>query len=313
MSLLSLVGEHPAMTRLRSEIVQAAAVRFPGVIHGETGAGKELVAAAIHAAADPRQRFVPVNVTTLPEQLVESELFGVGQGAYTGAGKPRPGLVEDAAGGTLLLDEAADLAPAVQAKLLRTLDTGEVRRVGTTHHRRIAFRLLISMQIPPEQLVETGRWRPDFYYRVSGVVLRVPALRERASDIPHLVNHMLAELGHAPLAPGRLAALSGLPWPGNVRQLRRVVERTLFQFSGECSIDALLRVARAMHLASPGAARPDPTRPRTRLAGAEAQQLRSVLDSTNHDTREAARVLGISRSQVYRRMEAFGIGPPPKR
>lgn len=208
-----MIGEHPAMHRLRAEIAQAALVDAPVVIEGKTGSGKEVAVELLHQRSGRAGQLVAVNVAALPEQLIESELFGSVRGAFTGAHADRPGLIEGAAEGTLFLDEAAELPLMLQVKLLRALEGGVIRRVGATRDTRIRFRLVLSSQEPPGSLVSAGKWRSDFYYRVAGIHLRVPALAEHVSDVPLLIDHFLAQLGRPPWDRQRTEPCSS-PIPG---------------------------------------------------------------------------------------------------
>jgi DNA-binding NtrC family response regulator len=250
---------------------------------------------------------VALNVASLPESLAESELFGSARGAFTDAHRDRTGVIEEAAEGTLYLDEAAELSLPLQAKLLRVLETGSVRMVGGTRDRQVGFRLVLSTQLPALHLVQSGRWRADFYYRVAGVPLDVPALAERLSDIPLLLDHFLALLGRPALqlsGPGRLANYS---WNGNVRELKRAVERAAF-VAGDRAITAedveeavaALQVPSSLHAADRRA------QPRS-LRDLERAHILAVLEETRGNAGAAASILGLSRSQVYRRMQELGI------
>lgn len=312
MSASLLLGEHPTMVRLRADIERAARSDLPVVVYGETGVGKELVAAELHRAMGSQRPFVPLNVSAVPEQLAEAELFGVGRGAYTGAGAGRPGLIEAAAGGVLFLDECADLSRGIQAKLLRTLDSGEVRRVGANESRRVHFRLALSAQTSPERLVDSGCWREDFHYRVSGIVIQLPTLRERASDIPLLVNSFLREQGRQPVEAVSLADLASLPWRGNVRQLRRTVDRAIFEADGAALTPArLVAAARSTHRQCENCESSGGVLATRREA--EAQHLREALARCEFNANRAAAVLDVSVSQLYRLMERYGIEPARRR
>jgi DNA-binding NtrC family response regulator len=189
-----MVGQHPTMVSLLRQASQVATLPLPVIISGPTGSGKECVADAIHRLAAPRGRLVVVNVTTIPESLVDSELFGSVRGAFSGA-QDRAGLVEAAQNGTLVLDEASDLPMTVQARLLRVVERNTFRRLGSPQERTASFRLMLTTQDDPAALVAARRWRADFYHRVAGTVLRVPSLKDRASDIPDLIEHFAALAG----------------------------------------------------------------------------------------------------------------------
>ncbi len=297
------------MLRLFDQVQRAAPLESPVLVHGPTGAGKEHVAEALHTMSGRRGRFVAVNVASLPEAIADSELFGAVRGAYTGATADRGGLVASAANGTLFLDEAADLPIAVQVKLLRLLDSGVCRAVGATTARPVNFRLVLSAQLPSRDLLGTGRWRPDFYYRAAGLLLRVPPLRERVSDVPALVNHLLDHAGRPRFEPQACAPLMSHPWPGNVRQLKRAVERAIFDAcGGPVTIEAIVSAADDAGSRDVSPDTPPPGRRAASLREVERGHIESVLLSTDGDARTAAGILGLSRSQLYRRLQALGRG-----
>jgi DNA-binding NtrC family response regulator len=304
----AFVGEHPVMLRLLDSVRRAAPLDAPVLIQGPTGAGKELVAQRLHTESGRPGGFVAVNVASLPEALAESELFGSARGAFTDAHRDRIGLVEEAAGGTLYLDEAADLPLKLQAKLLRVLEGGAVRQVGGTRDRLVDFRLVLSVQVPIGMLVEDGRWRADFYYRVAGIALAVPGLAEHPSDIPLLIDHFLRRLGRPPLklnGPGELAAW---PWDGNVRELRRAVERAAFVAGLRAvSLDDIDAAVKSLQLPRVGGC--DRRFHGRTLRDLEREHITAVLEETGGAVGPAASILGLSRSQVYRRMQALGIAP----
>jgi DNA-binding NtrC family response regulator len=309
----AFIGEHPLMRKLAETIRRAAPLDTPVIIEGPTGSGKERVAELLHDLSGRGGKFIAVNVASLSDSIADSELFGALRGSYTGADADRRGLVTAAANGTLFLDEAADLSTAVQAKLLRVLDNGMLRPVGGAAPTRIRFRLVVSLQSPAVDLVVAGRWRSDFYYRAAGLLIRVPPLEARRSDIPLLIGAFLQEHGLTAEWGESWAEVLAYPWPGNVRQLRRAVERAAFECSGSSVTAAALH--RAVQVedrldlrvpTSPSQSQPGPEPPTT-LRDAIRDYITSVLTGMNGDTREAARALGLSRSQLYRKMEAFGI------
>jgi two-component system response regulator HupR/HoxA len=228
----AILGESAPMRRLKALLEKVIPSPASVLILGESGTGKELVARALHYEGPRRERnFVAENCAALPESLLEGELFGFSRGAFTGAVHDKPGLLEVADGGTLFLDEIADTLPAVQAKLLRVLESGEYRRLGETEVKRSNVRVLAATSRDLAREVEAGRFRPELYYRLGGLAVQVPSLRERPDDIPLLVRHFLAEYGRrtdrGPIAiePEVIAVLQQNTWPGNVRQLRNEVER----------------------------------------------------------------------------------------
>ncbi|WP_035067712.1 sigma-54 interaction domain-containing protein [Nitratidesulfovibrio termitidis] len=227
-----IVGQHPAIGFAISFARRVAATDSIIAIRGESGTGKELFARAIHTASGRQGPFVPVNCAALPEQLLESELFGYEAGAFTGGRREgKPGLFETARGGTVLLDEIGDMPLASQAKMLRVMQEGSVRRVGGTAEVPVDVRIITATNRTLERLVEEGRFRQDLYYRINVLPIHIPPLKERPEDIAVLAEHFLlglaARLGGPvrSLSPGALARLAGHHWPGNVRELKNVVER----------------------------------------------------------------------------------------
>lgn len=300
-----LVGRHPLMRDLFDRMHRAATHRFPVLIVGETGVGKELVARAMHQLSGARGPLVPLNVAALPEHLAEAELFGTVRGAFTGA-VDRQGLIEVAAGGTLFLDEASELSLGTQVRLLRALESYTVRRVGGRHENAVCFRLLLSLQRPAATLVASGAWRDDFCHRVDGITLVLPPLRERPEDIPLLVNHTLQQLRRPPLPEPDLRALERYAWPGNVRELIRFVERAVFA-AGEgpvthAHLDVEVgRVGRRCSLPCGGTEAGDQAEERAKL-----ERILGLAGST----KAAASQLGLAPFQLYRRFKALGITPP---
>jgi DNA-binding NtrC family response regulator len=303
----AFVGAHPIVLRLLDAARRAATLDMPVLIQGPTGVGKELIAQRLHAQSGRSGRLVALNVASLPELLAESELFGSARGAFTDAHRDRIGVVEEAAGGTLYLDEAAELSLGLQAKLLRVLESGSVRMVGGTRDRLVAFRLVISTQQPVVSLVREGRWRPDFYYRVAGVSLEVPALAEHTSDIPLLLDHFLSLMGREPLRLKDVGALAEYPWHGNVRELKRAVERAAF-VAGDRSVtkEDVNEAVAALQVPKGAEARERRAAPRS-LRDLEREHILAVLEETGGNAVAAAVILGLSRSQVYRRMQELGI------
>jgi two-component system response regulator HydG len=224
-----LIGASPPMVSLRDAVARAARAPFPVLVEGESGSGKELVARAIHRLGPRRdRRLCAINCAALTDELLEAELFGHARGAYTGAVGERSGLFEEADGGTLFLDEVGELSARAQAKLLRVLQDGEVRRVGENLPRRVDTRIVAATNRSLEHETDSGRFRPDLRYRLDVIRIRVPPLRERATDIPALAAHFWEESTHrlgssATLTPDTLAALARYEWPGNVRELQNVI------------------------------------------------------------------------------------------
>lgn len=231
-----LVGDSAPMLRLAEEIWRIAPYRVPVLIQGESGTGKDLVARALHQLADRSGQFVPVNAAAIPESLADAELFGHQKGAFTGALYNRPGAFEQADRGTLFLDEVAELSPALQVRLLRVVEDGRVRPIGARQERQMQVRIVSATWADLEERVRSGRFREDLLHRLATVVLSVPPLRDRKSDIAMLAKCLLArfegELGPRALSPRFLARLVEYDWPGNVRQLSSVLYRAALRSNG---------------------------------------------------------------------------------
>lgn len=310
-----MVGSHPLMLELFRQIQGAARLDAPLVVQGETGTGKELVARALGVLSATRGKLVAVNLSEISENLIESALFGSARGAFTGAVDQR-GLLEEATSGTLYLDEAGELSRSVQSKLLRVLETGLVRRLGSLDERPARFRLLLSIQRTPAELVSSGRWRPDFRYRVEGLTLKTPALRDRASDLPLLITHFLRHLGHDPVPSEHLGPLLSYSWPGNVRELIRVVERAAWFSHGRVELDHLVaQLAPAVEPPmEPGSKNGAPAGPSGRtLRDVERRYIEQVLNEEGGSVQATARTLGLTLSALYRRLRSLGLAPPRSR
>jgi DNA-binding NtrC family response regulator len=307
--LQGLVGASRPMQRLSERIGRVADSPAPVLIRGETGSGKELVAQAVHRASN-RAPFVPVNCGAIPDHLMESELFGHVKGAFTGADRDRAGLFQAADGGTLFLDEIGELPLALQPKLLRVIEYGEIRRVGATAPETVDVRILAATHRDLESAVKEGTFREDLFWRINVLILDVPPLRERPTDIPLLVEHFCSEVQSATggpercVSPAALATLIEFPWPGNVRQLRSVIHRALtFTDSSEIHLDDLpaeLRLAgQSAHRVNDAADRQLP------LEELEREYVLEVLRRTGGNKKKAAEWLGMPRRTLYRRLEAF--------
>jgi DNA-binding NtrC family response regulator len=307
----TMIGRSDAMTRVYKAIARVAPLTTSVLIQGETGTGKELVARAIHDAG-PRAvgPYVAVNCPSLPEGLLESELFGHVRGAFTGATTDRPGLFEAAGGGTILLDEIGDMPLPVQAKLLRVLETGHVRRVGSSSETSVDVRVVAATNRDLERCARKGEFREDLLYRLNAVTIRVPALRERSEDIPLLVDHFLqlfagaAERGVPAMGASALEALFTYPWPGNVRELAHVIERAIALSRGtRIEEDDLPSVIRF------GVDRRSDAAPASlqTLEDVERAHILSVLKSVGGVRRRAAAILGIDRKTLYRKLLRFGL------
>jgi DNA-binding NtrC family response regulator len=305
----SLIGRTAPMLEVYKQIAHAADASAPVLIIGESGVGKELVARAIHAhSARAREPFVGINCGAIADTLLESELFGHVRGAFTGAVADHKGVFEQAGGGTVLLDEIGDTTAALQVRLLRVLEEGEVRPVGGTRPVKILARMIAATNVALEQTVTQGGFRQDLFYRLSVIVIRVPPLRERRADIPLLIGSFLEDAssraGHKTvLSSDALDALMRHPWPGNVRELRNTIERLVVSSRGALIEAVDLPPATAP---TPGAeAQPFADLPS--LETLERRYLVHVLEAANGNRTRAAEILGIDRRTLYRMAERFGI------
>ena len=307
--LAGIVGQSEPIRRLCRAIEKVAAVAVPVLVQGESGTGKELVARAIHTAGPRRDRpFVAVNCAALAETVLESELFGHVRGAFTGADRDRRGLFELADGGTLLLDEVADMSLGMQAKLLRALQSGEIWKVGGRAPLRVDVRVVAATNKPLAGQVEAGLFREDLFYRLNVVTLQVPALRERPDDVPLLVEHFLRTIrGEAGqkrrlrIDPAALAVLTAHDWPGNVRELEATLKNASIFVEGNVIRPSDLSFLR-VRMASPRAA--EPRAPETvPLAAAELGLIERTLEKTRGNKALAARLLGIDRKTLYNKLK----------
>ena len=311
-SLEALVGESRAMVKVKDLIQRAAVAPGTVLITGETGTGKELAARAIHAGS-PRvvRSFVPVNCAALTESLLEAELFGHAKGAFTGAAGARAGLIEHAEGGTLFLDEIGTLTKGLQAKLLRALESGEVRRIGENDSRTVDVRFVAATNIDLKAATTAGDFRSDLYYRVHVHHVHMPPLRDRADDIPVLVGHFLGRFGNSAgvttCSPEAMERLTAFNYPGNVRQLQHMVQRAVATArSNEITPDDLPEEL----LAETGTpVLPEGTVARAREK-AERDMIVSTLSRNQGEIGAAARELQVSRTTMWRLMKKHGIEAP---
>ncbi|MBI2156448.1 MAG: sigma-54-dependent Fis family transcriptional regulator [Candidatus Rokubacteria bacterium] len=309
-----IVGRHPAMQKLQRVIAQVASTSATVLITGESGTGKELVARAIHRQGPRRDTpFVPVNPAAIAESLIESELFGHEKGAFTGAYQRKLGKFELAQGGTLFLDEIGTLKPELQAKLLRVLQEREIERVGGTRPIRIDVRVVAATNANLDEAVARGAFREDLYYRLNVVPIHVPPLRERADDIPLLVEHFVRHLAQAfnrpveGVSPEALAALRQYRWRGNVRELQNVIERCVVLAEGptiqlnDLPLDILLPEHRTRVRAADTLPLKDATEQ------FERQIILRVLERVKGNQSEAARILGVHRNSLKRLLARWGV------
>lgn len=304
----SLIGQSRKMVDVFKVIGKVAATRTAVLIQGESGTGKELIARAIHDNSQRASRtFVPVNCSAIPETLIESELFGHVKGAFTGAHSFRRGLLEEADGGTCFLDEVGDLPLAGQAKLLRALQDGHIRRVGSNEPIVLDFRIIAATHRDLTQLTKAGRFREDLLYRLNTVVINLPPLRERREDILLLAEFFLtrygAEKNVVSLSPTAKEALLRYPWPGNVRELEHVIERAIaLATHSVLAVDDLPSVVRESADRKPVRH----TSPGT-LGSLQREHVLAVFESTHGNKEQTARLLGISRRTVYRLLNRYGV------
>ena len=335
-TLKAIVGEAPALRQLLVRAARVAPSRIPVLVTGESGTGKELLARVLHELGPrPKGPFVAVNCGTLARELAESQLFGHERGAFTGAGARKTGWFEEASGGTLVLDEVGELPLDLQPKLLRVLETGRLRRVGGQGEVAVNVRVVALTLRDLRREASRGLFRLDLYHRLAGCELRLPPLRERRSDIPVLVEHLLAEavpeLGPRTVTPDAMARLSCHDWPGNVRELRNTLRRAaaLVDSSIDCSaldLDHPLdpEPACAFRLASRAADAPSDRIARfasdasategdvLALAGKTFEQMQAAifcwaLQRSQGSRRRAAQTLGISRSTFCDRVRKLGL------
>ena len=316
----TMVGESYAMHQLREQVAMAAPTNGRVLISGENGTGKELVARSIHGLSRRRGgSFVEVNCAAIPEELIESELFGHVRGAFTGAVSDRRGKFELADGGTIFLDEIADMSLKTQAKVLRALQEQVVERVGGTAQVRVDTRVLAATNKDLPVEIRAGRFREDLYFRLNVIPIFVPPLRDRHEDIALLADHFMRlfarEYGRRmkTLDGAASAALARYVWPGNVRELRNVIERLIIMVPGDVIADTdLAFLGGAASFAVP--AEPDAIQPLHEARdGFERDYIRRVLAAQQGNISRTAEVLGVERSNLYRKMRALGIAParPP--
>jgi transcriptional regulator with PAS, ATPase and Fis domain len=296
------------MRKLLDRVSLLAQSDVPVLIEGESGTGKELVARALHNLGERRHfPFLAINSGGLTDSLLESELFGHQRGAFTGADREKPGLVEVADRGTLFLDEVGDLSAPAQARLLRVLQEGEILRVGGVGPTRVDVRVLSATNKCLEEEVESGRFRHDLFYRLSVVALRVPRLRDRAEDIPALVRHFLRKYaGSRPpsVDPDAEDLLGRYRWPGNVRELENEVRRVLSLLDGRHTVSPDLLSSKIRNEFTP-AARDGLLK--EQVSRYEAMVIHEALDRYGWNKTRAAAALGVSRQSLIRKVARYGL------
>ena len=321
-SVQAILGQHPQVEAVRAFVRRMAAVPRPSVLLlGESGTGKNLVARAIHySSAHSAGRFVEINCSALPANLLEAELFGYKKGAFTDAREGKRGLIEVADGGTLFLDEIAELGSEVQAKLLNFLESRRFRRLGGTDEIEVGLRLITATNRDLKEQVDAGKFRADLYYRITVAAVTLPPLREIKSDIPLLADHFRETFNREfkkrveSLDATALQALQAWHWPGNVRELRNVIERALI-FSDGPSLkrsDLPALGQRERRARGEGDSRPDKFQlPKgLSLAEAEREYIRHTLEDTGGNIQRAAEILGISRKNLWEKRKKYGLLEP---
>ena len=307
-----VLGDSVPMKALRQQIALAAPTNGRVLIYGESGTGKELVAHALHTASlRNRETFVEVNCAAIPEELIESELFGHMKGSFTGASEDKVGKFQKADNGTLFLDEVGDMSLRTQAKVLRVLEEQRLERVGSTHPTAVNVRVIAATNKKLEEQIARGLFREDLFYRLNVIPFTVPALRERVEDIPILTRHFLAEFaaayGRKPkeISDAALAVLARHSWPGNVRELRNLIERLMIT----CPHSRIepLHLPPELFRGFPAiSSRPNATLHEARSAYEREFILRKLSENQWNMTRTAV-ALGLERSHLYRKMKSLGI------
>jgi len=317
---LSFLAASPQMLKIRQQVLQIAPVDVPVFISGESGVGKEVIARMIHLRSTRRvQPFVKVNCAALPGELLESELFGYEQGAFTGAVRAKPGKFELANKGTIFLDEIAEMSPHLQAKLLHVLQDGQFSRLGARAVVNVDVRVLAATNVDVKDAMRSGRFREDLYYRLNVLSIHIPPLRERTTEIPLLFRHFLAKYSekYAKAAPDPskhlLEAALRYPWPGNLRELENFVKRYVILEDDEGSFRELLEMTGQQHRTAP---REETTPPKEQglkalVRGlkdeAEMEAIADALEKTNWCRKDAARMLGISYKALLYKMRQFNL------
>jgi DNA-binding NtrC family response regulator len=296
-----IVAESRVMRELLELVRKVAQSDYPVLITGESGVGKELIATNIH---DSSKRtggpFLPINCGAIPENMIESELFGYEKGAFTGAFARKPGLVEVANGGTLFLDEIGDMPAALQAKLLRVIETGRFFRLGGTREQTADIRILAATNIDLREAIGKGLFRRDLYYRIAALAVHIPPLRERREDIPILIEHSLkgsAAFRHKRFSDEALRALQAYAWPGNVRELQNVIHRTLLLSTNDTVTTADIACELRLEHSLPG----------TRLENVEREHIMRVFRASGGQRGKAAEALGIDPKTLSRKLSSYGI------
>jgi len=309
-----LIGSHPLMKKLWKEIQAAAPTNATILIHGESGTGKELIARAVHARSlRAKEPFIQVNCAAIPEELIESELFGHEKGSFTGATERKIGKFEQADGGTIFLDEIGDMSLRTQSKVLRVLEEGEVQKVGSSRISKVDVRVIAATNKDLKKEIEKGNFRDDLYFRLAVVPLESPALRDKKEDIPLLVEYfsrLFSEENNfraKAFSPEAMEAMTKAPWKGNIRELRNVVERLLIMVDkdviGRVDLPEVIRGGRALLM-------PEPDRIKTLKDfrdQAERDFILAKLEANGWNISLTARDIDTPRSNLYKKLDQYGI------
>lgn len=315
----NLVGRGARMQEILAAVERVAPTRTTVLLCGESGVGKDLIARAIHHHS-PRdaQPFVKINCTAIPENLMESELFGYEKGAFTGASGSKPGKFEQADQGTAFLDEIGDVPPHVQVKLLRILQEREFERLGSNKTRQIDVRVIAATNVDLRRAIEEGNFREDLYYRLNVFPITIPPLRDRREDIPFLAEHFLERFARQQqrpqlsLSPEAQQKLVAYHWPGNVRELENVIERAMVIATGSVLDEDAIRLDHAPRRAVPSNAESAPSNggflpDGTSLEDHERQLIREAMRRANGNKSQAARLLGLTRNALRYRLSQMGL------
>ncbi len=307
-----MIGSHPKIVEVYKAVGRVAKLDVPVLIGGPTGSGKELIARALHRyGLNPEGPFVPINCGAIPENLIESELFGHHKGSFTGAVNDQLGAIESAAGGTLFLDEIGELSLTLQVKLLRFLQQGEIHPIGGRARVVHGVRIVAATHQKLPNLINAGAVREDFYYRLAGYEIEVPSLSERPSDIPLLVEHFRIQANERLIrniegaSPATLKILEAYSWPGNIREMENLIIRTAIDFGTLADPDAFNCLLEPKAENEP---RPDRViGTDLTLAEVEKIHIEAILERTKGNRTQAASILGIERKSLYRKINRFGI------
>jgi DNA-binding NtrC family response regulator len=303
----NIIGSSPAMQEIFSTIMRVAPTRATVLLAGESGVGKDMIARAIHQHSPRKDRpFVKINCTAIPENLMESELFGYEKGAFTGANISKPGKFEQANTGTVMLDEIGDVPASVQVKLLRILQEREFERLGSNKTQQTDVRVIAATNVDLRAALEQGTFREDLYYRLNVVPMNIPPLRERKEDIPYLVDHFVKKFG-GEISEGALERLVSYHWPGNVRELENVIERSILLARGPRVEADDIKIESGIGHARPAFSAEAFLPEGLTLDQYEQSIIREALKRANGNKSQAARLLGLTRNALRYRLTQMGI------